>query len=94
MKFSDRSPFERTAIDGWIRVSTLARETEYLSVSDSFRQERQKVISEEPGDIATMLRCYSAYRDGRHSVSYTAYFQVSHPKEYAAIVRYEKSHAA
>jgi hypothetical protein len=92
MKFSERSPFERTAIDGWIRVSMMARENACMKVSDSFRQEQEKIISELPGDIATMLRCYSSYRHGGHSVSYTAYFQVSHPEEYAGIVRHEKKH--
>jgi len=90
MKFADRTPVERTAIDAWIRVSLMVRENECLKVSDSFKQEREKSISELPGDIAKMLRYYASYQGSNQSVSYTQYFQVSHPKEYAAIVKYEK----
>jgi hypothetical protein len=90
MRFTDRSPVERTAILAWIRVTTMARENECLDVPDDYRQTQQKEISETPGDIGKMLRHYSAYRESRQTVSYTEYFQVSHPEEYAAILRREK----
>jgi hypothetical protein len=90
MKFADRSPSERTAIDAWIRVSLMVREDGCMKVSDSFKQEREKNISELPGDIAKMLRFYAAYQGSGQSVSYTQYFQVSEPAEYAAMVLDEK----
>lgn len=90
MKFADRSPAERTAILAWIRVTTMARENECLRVPDDYRQAQQKEISETPGDIGKMLRHYSAYRESRQTVSYTQYFQVSNPEEYAAILSNEK----
>lgn len=92
MKFADRSPLERTAIDAWIRVSLMARENECMKVPDSFKQAREKSISELGGDIAKMLRYYAVYQGSNQSVSYTEYFQVSHPKEYAAIVLDEKKY--
>jgi len=91
MKFADRSPLERTAIDAWIRVSLMAREDACMKVSDSFKQMREKSISELPGDIAKMLRFYAVYQGSGQSVSYTQYFQVSNPEEYAAIVLDEKN---
>ena len=92
MKFSDRSPAERTAIDAWIRVALMAREDACMKVADDFKAAREKTISESPGngDIAKMLRFYAAFQHGGHRVSYTDYFQVSNPEEYAAILLDEK----
>lgn len=91
MKFSDRSATERVAIDAWIRVTVMARENLCLDVAEDFRNTRRQDAS--PDDIETMLRCYATYRQGRHPVSYTDYFQVSHPVEFAAIMAYEKKHS-
>ena len=88
MKFSDRSALERTAIDAWIRVSLMVREDECLKVADNFKQVREAKISESeiPGAIAKMLRFYEVYQTSRPMVSYTQFFRVSNPEEYAAMV--------
>ena len=78
--------------DGLRGVAVMVREDACMKVSDDFRQVREKSISESPGDIEKMLRHYAAYRHGGHSVSYTDYFQVSNPGEYAAILAYERQH--
>lgn len=90
MKFADRTPAERTAISAWIRVTIEAREKACMPVADDFKQAREKSISELPGDIEKMLRYYAVYQQGRHSVSYVDYFQVSNPEEYAAILLEER----
>lgn len=91
MKFSDRSALERTAIAAWIRVSQMVRENECLKISDDFTRMRQKDISETPGDIGKMMGLYADYQSGKKAASYTEYFQVSHPQEYAAMVVFERA---
>jgi hypothetical protein len=91
MKFADRPREERAAIDAWIRIMQMARENGCMRISDDFKAERQKNISESSGDIAKMVSFYNAYQQGKHTVSYTEYFQVTNPAEYAAILNSEES---
>jgi hypothetical protein len=90
MKFADRPVNERVAIDAWIRVVIAAREKACMKVAEDFKITREKAISELPGDIEKMLRHYAMYQLEGHSVSYTEYFQVSNPEEYAAIILDER----
>jgi hypothetical protein len=90
MKFADRSALERTAINAWIRASLRVREDKFMKVPDDFIRDRQKLISETPGDIAKMLRLYGVYQTSKQMLSYTDYFQVSNPEEYAAMVLEER----
>lgn len=91
MKFSDRPATERVAISAWVRVITRIREDACMQVSDDFKRERENSISEASPDVARMQQFYAAYRQGRHSVSYTDYFQVTNPEEYAAMLAGEKA---
>lgn len=93
MKLSDRSAQERAAIGAWVRVLLFIRESACLKIQDDFKKRREESISQTSPDIAKMVSFYAAYQKLRPSASYTEYFQVANPAEYAAILAFEKEGA-